>query len=60
MEKCNHKDSNTGNNLIVFDTDRWTGVHPRKIRGICIRCHKEFSIKKKKYEEFLKSGVIDE
>lgn len=60
MEKCNHRNSLTGGTSIVFDTGRWTGVYPRRIKGICIKCQKEFSLTEDEYKEFLKSGVVND
>lgn len=60
MNNCSHKDKTTGANLVVFDTGHWTGVYPKKIKGICVRCNKTFSLTEEEYSEFLKNGVIND
>lgn len=58
MDKCNHRNEVTNGTSIVFDTDRWYGTYPKKIRGICIKCHKTFSLTEEEYRDFLRDGVI--
>lgn len=55
--KCNHLDSVTNHSLIVFDS-KWYGVFPKKMKGICKKCHQHFFFTTKQYSDFLESGVI--
>lgn len=53
---CRHKDKD-GHSLIVFDK-KWKGVSPRKYKGICRKCMKEFVLSEDEYQDYLETGEI--
>lgn len=53
---CRHKDKD-GHSLVVFDK-KWKGVHPRKYKGICRKCMKEFILTEDEYQDYLETGEI--
>ncbi len=55
---CRHKDKNTGQSYIVFDTKKWKGVSPRKYKAICRKCLKEFILTEDEYKHYLDTGEI--
>lgn len=55
---CPHKNATTGQSLIVFKTDKWTGVSPRKYKGICVKCLKEFELTQEQYERYQETGEM--
>lgn len=52
---CEHKDKN-GNSSIFFFKNRWNGVYPKKIKGICTICKKELEVTEEEYKKFIKEG----
>ena len=57
MSKCNHRDED-GNSLILFSTKKWTGVYPRKIKGICKRCKEQIELTEQEYKQLIKEGEL--
>jgi hypothetical protein len=43
---CNH-DANDSNTTIMIDTKKWFGVYPKRYKGICTCCKKNFTYSKK-------------
>ena len=57
MSKCNHY-YDDGTCAIIFNNKKWTGIYPRKIKGICKICKKNIEVTEKEYKDFLKEGEL--
>lgn len=54
---CNHRYED-GTSAIVFSTKKWTGVYPKKVKGICRICKQQIELTESEYKELLKEGDL--
>lgn len=51
-DTCTHK-TNDGKTAILFNKDKWTGVYPKKIKGICKICLCTFEFTEDEYNKII-------
>lgn len=56
---CNHRYKD-GRPAVAFIKNRWRGVMPKKVDGICKLCNKQFSMSYKEYKDFMREEEYNE
>lgn len=58
MTKCDccHKFKDGESAIKFANKNKWTGVYPKKIQGICSICKNQITFTENEYKEFIKEG----
>lgn len=58
--KCLHVDSNGNGTIVFLNSNKWCGIYPPYVKGICTICKEQIKMTKEEYDEYMNGGDIIE